>query len=189
MVNFSIMSSQLHIYLWVVSILYMDFGHAFQPGLSELWCTCIGLGQTILKINQHFRVLLMLLHLCCCHYNSTNSFCQILDFWRKSSGLSEDKSSLKALNITQFMCANQKCHRPLIPLRAALLGHMAIYSMSPRTMNSLCHRMMDTQNYCYSCLNGIWLIERVIGHLSSRDFPFCWKISYAWYVGFYCINN
>lgn len=50
-------------YLRQVSVADVDLGHAFEPGAPELRCAGIRVGEAVLQVYQHLRVLLMLLHL------------------------------------------------------------------------------------------------------------------------------
>lgn len=43
------------------------FSHALQPSASKLRGAGVGISQTVLEVHQHLWILLMLLHLCCCH--------------------------------------------------------------------------------------------------------------------------
>lgn len=61
----------------------MDARHAVQPGLAELWCAGVGLSQAVLEVNQHLRVVLMLLHLLCGHQHCPDALHQILHVRRK----------------------------------------------------------------------------------------------------------
>lgn len=54
--------------------------HCFQPRVSKLWCGSIGIGQTVLQVNKHFRVMVVLSHLRRCHQDSSNTFRQVLYF-------------------------------------------------------------------------------------------------------------
>lgn len=56
----------------------MDASHAVQPGLAELGGAGVGLGQAVLEVHQHLRVILVLLHLLCGHQDCPDAFCQVL---------------------------------------------------------------------------------------------------------------
>lgn len=56
----------------------MDLGHALEPSASELRRARVGIGQTVLQIHQHLRILLVLLHLGCGHQNGPDPFGQVL---------------------------------------------------------------------------------------------------------------
>lgn len=66
-------------YLRQIPILDMDPGHAVQPRLPELRGAGVGLGQTVLEVHQHLRVVLVLLHLGGGHQNCADPFGQVLD--------------------------------------------------------------------------------------------------------------
>jgi len=54
--------------------------HRFQPRVSKLWCGSVRIGQTVLQVNEHFRVMVVLSHLCRCHQDGSNTFRQVLYF-------------------------------------------------------------------------------------------------------------
>lgn len=65
-------------YLRQIPVFDVDPGHAVQPRFSELWSAGVGLGQTVLKVHQHLRVIFMLLHLGGGHQNGAYPFGQVL---------------------------------------------------------------------------------------------------------------
>lgn len=67
----------------------MDPGHAVQPCLPELGSAGVGLGQTVLEVHQHLRVILMLLHLGGGHQNCAYPFGQVLHVRGKGSVLKQ----------------------------------------------------------------------------------------------------
>ncbi len=72
----------------------MDFGHAFQPGASELGCAGVGVGETILQVHQHLRVLFMLLHLGGGHQDGAYPLGQVLHLGRERGALEESIRSV-----------------------------------------------------------------------------------------------
>lgn len=66
-----------------VAVADVNFGHALQPGAPQLRGAGVGISQTVLKIHQHLRILLVLLHLCCGHQNSSDPFGQVLHLGRE----------------------------------------------------------------------------------------------------------
>lgn len=70
-----------------VAVADVNLGHALQPGAPQLRRAGVGISQTVLKIHQHLRILLVLLHLCCGHQNSPDPFGQVLHLSREGSVL------------------------------------------------------------------------------------------------------
>lgn len=66
--------------LTIILFLHMNRGHRIQPDTPQLNTIAIRLGQTILRINQHFRILLEVLHLARGLQDILNPLRQILDF-------------------------------------------------------------------------------------------------------------
>lgn len=56
----------------------VDASHAVQPGLAELGRAGVGLGQAVLEVHQHLRVVLVLLHLLRGHQHRPDALCQVL---------------------------------------------------------------------------------------------------------------
>lgn len=67
----------------------MDPRHAVQPRLSELGRTGVGLGQAVLEVHQHLRVVLMLLHLRCGHQDRADPLGQIFHIRGEAGVLDE----------------------------------------------------------------------------------------------------
>lgn len=65
-------------YLGEIPVFDVDPGHAVQPRLPELRGAGIGLGQTVLEVHQHLRVILVLLHLGRGHQDRAYPFGQVL---------------------------------------------------------------------------------------------------------------
>lgn len=65
----------------------MNLSHALQPGASKLRGAGVGVSQTVLKIHQHLRILLVFLHLRCGHQNGSDPFGQVLHLGREWSVL------------------------------------------------------------------------------------------------------
>lgn len=63
-----------------VSIPHMIPCHCFQPRVSKLRCGSVRVCQTVLQVNKHFRVMVVLAHLCRCHQDSSNTFRQVFYF-------------------------------------------------------------------------------------------------------------
>lgn len=70
-------------YLREISVLVVDASHAVQPGLAELGRAGVGLGQAVLEVHQHLRVVLVLLHLLCGHQHRPDALRQVLHIRRK----------------------------------------------------------------------------------------------------------
>lgn len=77
-------------YLRQIPILDMDPGHAVQPRLPEFRSAGVGLGQTVLKVHQHFRVIFVLLHLGGGHQNCAYPFGQVLHVRGEGSVLKQE---------------------------------------------------------------------------------------------------
>lgn len=61
----------------------MDASHAVQPGLPELRGAGVGLGQAVLEVYQHLRVVLVVLHLLGGHQHRPDALGQVLDIGGK----------------------------------------------------------------------------------------------------------
>lgn len=70
-----------------VAVADVNFGHALQPGAPQLRGAGVRISQTVLKIHQHFWILLVLLHLCRGHQNGSDPFGQVLHLSREWSVL------------------------------------------------------------------------------------------------------
>lgn len=70
-----------------VTVADVNLGHALQPSAPQLRGAGVRISQTVLKIHQHLRILLVLLHLCCGHQNSSDPFGQVLHLGREWSVL------------------------------------------------------------------------------------------------------
>ena len=66
-----------------VSVLVVNAGHAVQPGLAQLGRAGVGLGQAVLQVHQHLRVLLMLLHLLRGHQHRPDPLGEVLHVRRE----------------------------------------------------------------------------------------------------------
>lgn len=67
-------------HLWEITVLQVCAGHAIQPRPSQFGGACIGAGQAVLEVQQHLRVLLMLLHLGRGHQHRSDALSQTFDF-------------------------------------------------------------------------------------------------------------
>lgn len=65
-------------YLGEIPVFDVDPGHAVQPRLPELRGAGVGLGQTVLEVHEHLRVVLVLLHLGRGHQDRADPFGQVL---------------------------------------------------------------------------------------------------------------
>lgn len=70
-----------------IAVAHVNLGHALQPGAAKLRGAGVGVGQAVLEIHQHFRVLLVLLHLGRGHQDRSDPFGQVLHLSRKRSVL------------------------------------------------------------------------------------------------------
>ena len=80
-------------YLWVVAFLGVYSCHRFEPGAAKFGRAGVGLCQRILKVNQHLRVTLVLLHLSRCHENGADALGQVLDLHWKHCSLKHRNSN------------------------------------------------------------------------------------------------
>lgn len=79
----------LYSHLRQIPILDMDAGHAVQPGFAQFRSAGVRLGQTVLQVHQHLRILLVLLHLLRGHQHRPDPLSQVLHVRGESSVLGQ----------------------------------------------------------------------------------------------------
>ena len=92
-------------YLWQISVLVVDACHAVQPGLAELGRAGVGLGQAVLEVHQHLRVVLVLLHLLGGHQHCPDALGEVLHVGGKRRVL----QNTTATNQAVVLKAKKKC--------------------------------------------------------------------------------
>lgn len=93
-------------YLREVSILEVCSGHAVQPGPSQFGGAGVGSRQTVLEVQQHLRIFLVLPHLGRGHQHCSDSLSQALHFRGECRGLNhaeKSKHMLTCENIIEFI--------------------------------------------------------------------------------------
>lgn len=91
-------------YLREISILNVNPGHAVEPRLPELGRAGIGLGQAVLQVHQHFRVILMLLHLGRGHQDCAYPLGQILHIGGETGVLKQGWEKEGNMAFICFLC-------------------------------------------------------------------------------------
>lgn len=85
----------------------VDASHAVQPRLSELGRAGVRLGQAVLEVHQHLRVVFVLLHLLCGHQHRADALHQVLHIRRKGCVLQEYNSQILALCLKKTKYINR----------------------------------------------------------------------------------
>lgn len=80
-------------YLRQVDVFQVCSGHAVQPGPSQFWGAGVGPGQTVLQVQQHLGVFLVLSHLGRCHQHCADPLRQTLHFSGECRGLCDAEMS------------------------------------------------------------------------------------------------
>lgn len=98
-----------------VAVADVDFGHALQPGAPQLGRAGVGVGQTVLQIHQHLRILLVLLHLRRGHQNRPDPFGQVLHLSRERSVLQETRHRPDYFPVPPRRCSWDITPEPAVP--------------------------------------------------------------------------